>query len=544
MKIKILAFIYLCVAMNCSWAALQINIEPTEGTINDTFNLTITQESPSTRSVPDLTPLQKDFIVIGTQRQLNYTVINGQAQSSSQWVITLKPLKEGLLTLPAITLGREHTNPLTININVNESARAKAINAEASKDIFLQTTISPQKPYLNQQIIYTVTLYNNKRLLDAEYQGPKVENALIFPLGEARRYQTIHNNNNYLAEEQTYAIFPQQSGALEILSPQFSALIYDIHPERVTATNAPLKVEVQPIPQSFKNKTWLPAQNIILTENYEYTASQLKEGSTLTRHITIRAKGLPAQLLPALEFKESREFKAYPEKGEEENKVIENNVVGERELKVTYLLHKAGQITLPEVRLPWFNTEKNQAEEALLPSKTLTILPLVTPGQSNVDTTLTTAKVLGQQTKATPFTARKSFNIGWGVALFFAIAWFITLGFLWRHKRKGQYASPTNKILSALKRACMENKAQKARDLLLLWGKSQWPEAQLLNLNDLNTLTHNLALKKQIQLLSEALYSTSKYSSWQGEALLQAIRTFKKSASTKSSEALSPIHPF
>lgn len=63
---------------------------------------------------------------------------------------------------------------------------------------------------MNQQIIYKVTLYNSKHLLDADYQGPQVENALLIPLGQEKRYQTQKNNINYLVEEQNYAIFPQK----------------------------------------------------------------------------------------------------------------------------------------------------------------------------------------------------------------------------------------------------------------------------------------------------------------------------------------------
>lgn len=75
-------------------------------------------------SVPDLTPLQEDFNIDGTERSMNYTVINGQAHSLSQWIILVTPKKTGVVEIPALQVGSEKTQPATIEVS-QESTRKK-----------------------------------------------------------------------------------------------------------------------------------------------------------------------------------------------------------------------------------------------------------------------------------------------------------------------------------------------------------------------------------------------------------------------------------
>src|SRR6187402_2246608 len=88
-------------------AEIQVQINPSPLSIDENFQLTLTQSDTQTGGVPDLSVLQKDFIILGTSRQVSYSVINGQSSSSSQWIVTLKALKAGVLSIPAIKMGAE-----------------------------------------------------------------------------------------------------------------------------------------------------------------------------------------------------------------------------------------------------------------------------------------------------------------------------------------------------------------------------------------------------------------------------------------------------
>lgn len=547
---KLLIIGFFCLFNLAAHAEIQVQIDPSQVSLDQSFRLILTQDNLQNGGIPDLTPLQNEFVILGTERRMNYSIINGQTQSSSEWTITLKAQKEGKLTIPAIKMGREYTTPAIINVSAasEPSPQSTSTDSNQQQSIYLTTSVNQKKPYVNQQIIYKVTLYNSKHLLDADYQGPQVENALLIPLGQEKRYQTQKNNVNYLVEEQNYAIFPQKSGPLKIKSPVFTALIYDFNPERVKAQDKIINLDVLPIPKEFSGKTWLPAKEVKFTEHYENLEPTITQGNTLIRTVALEGTGVPAQLLPALTFSEIDGVNVYPEKGKDKNQVIQGELIGRTEIKITYLFNKSGKTTIPELKLPWFNTETGKEEIATLPSKVIDVTASATMPVSNTNqpTAATNQNELQPTAKINEPHPTNKFNWAWIVAALFAFAWVITL-ILWgrqkRHKtsEKGRYQTTLNE----LQKACMQAHPQRTRDALLKWASLHWPDAPILNLTDLTRLSTNATFKKQVQILSKILYKSHETILWRGDELWRSIQQMKKNNTHKKENKnnLPPINP-
>lgn len=527
-------------------AEIQVQIDPSPVTLNESFQLTLTQIGNQDNSTPNLSVLKKDFLILGTARQVSYSIINGQSSTTNQWIISLKPLKAGVLSIPAIKMGAEQSTPMTINVEAAETQQDDSdLNDQA---LVLKTSVDQEKPYVNQEILYTVKLYNNKQLIDTSYEAPQAEDALIIPLGDAKRYQAVQNNKNYVVEEQQYAIFPQKSGLLKITSPSFTALVYDFSPQRVKAQDKETQIHVQPIPSSFQGKSWLPAKNVSITEHYENSNQTLNQGSTLVRTITIEGEGIPAQLLPNLNFSGTDAFNVYPEKGTDRNQIKQGELVGSTEFKVTYLFNKAGTTIIPELRVPWFNTQTGKEEIALLAPRSLTITPAInavnstTPKAATPVNTESSSSIKNTEPQAL---INDNFWPSW-MALFFAGAWVVTL-LLWFWQKRGRaLGKRAHKIaLAHLKSACAVSDPHAARDALLEWANLHWPDASILNLNQLTQLVRDSQLKKQITLLSQALYKTKDNVHWRGDELLKAVTTLQKTTLTPvvRKTALPPINP-
>lgn len=530
-------------------AEVKVQVDPAKISLDQTFRLTLTQDAAG--GVPDLTVLQPDFVIMGTERNVNYSVINGQAQSLNQWVITLKAKRAGILTIPMVRLGTEESAPVTINVeadsqNSNQKNTANTLQVE---DVLLKTAVNQKKPFVNQEVIYSIKLYNRKRLLDAEFQPPKVDDALLIPLGDAKRYESALNNVQYIVEEQRYAVFPQKSGALTITSPTFAALVYDLNPQRIKLQDKPTTLSVKPAPQANKNVVWLPAKQITLNEHYESISQNLKQGSTLIRTITIQGVAVPGQLLPNLKFPKSDGFNVYPEKGKERNEVKDDHIVGSAEIKVTYLFKKPGTIVIPEVKLPWFNTDTEKEEIATLPARTIKITAAATG-----DTTPNPVQQMIQQdntalqpTATAGNALKRNTDIAWYVAILLALGWLITAGLWWlQRSRRPSAKRQHKKALAELNKACIQCNPGLARDALLKWAELQWPDAPILNLTDLTRLIHDASLKKQVHLLSQVLYKTEKKSLWRGDELIRAVQGFKRDTlgKKKTIKGLPPINPF
>lgn len=540
---KLILGVYLACLASLSCAQIQVQLDSSQINLGDTFKLSFTLSDTQNSNLPDLTPLQKDFIILGTERNINYSVINGQAQTLSQWVIALKAKKKGILTIPPIKIGLDQSASLTINVEGNAQAQDLQNNTADVESVMLKATVDQPNPYINQQVLYTVRLYNNARLMDASYQGPQVDDALLIPLGGEKRYQTQINNVAYEVEEQNYAVFPQKSGIIKILSPTFNALIYDYNAQRIQAKDKPVKLAVQPIPHQFENKSWLPAKHVSLEEHYEDLAPNLAQGSSITRTIQLAALGTPAQLIPALKFESQKDFQVYPEKGAERNQLRQGQLIGTTEMKVTYLFNTAGKVTIPEVKVSWFNTQTGKEEQVVLESKTININPSSTT--ANIPVT-PNSKEPSVTESVTVSSLTANDNKPWITALFFAIAWIVTLGFLgWQKHSKKWSRGRHKKVMQALTKACTANNPIAARKAVMEWGTVHWPDAQLLNLGDLMQLVKGVSLKKQLQLLSQALYNNEQESNWHGEALLAAILKEKPHSAVKKKKVkdLPPINP-
>lgn len=539
MKLCIFIFILLCWQTK-ALATITMQIEPSNPQAGETIRLTLTQDDMQSNATPDWTPLEKDFSLSGTAHNMSYTAVNGVAKSESQWVVLLIPKRAGVIAIPPIQIGQQYSQASQVEIGAATTTHPSPSENNA---VILKGELSQNKSFINEQVTYTVKLYSRQSLVNAQYQPPHVENALLIPLGNGRRYQTTMNGLEYSVDEQQYAIFSQKSGALQITPPKLSAVTYSNVPRQINLEADPITLTVKPIPETNANQPWLPAKQVTLAEQYDSSTTTATQGATVQRTITIRAVGIPAELLPNLTFADSPQFSIYPEKPDTHNTLRQQELAGTSIIKVTYVLNQPGQITLPSVKLAWFNTKTGTQEVASLPSHD--IMVATKPGASHTPP-VTLKKPQQNHSQATPAPKKQSRTLAWWVAGAFGFAWIMTLA-LWgwfRHRGVAMKHS-IRPALARLRKACKNNDPTQAHAALLDWGRLQWPDTAIFNLNQLSLLVSHIGLKKQITLLSQALYSQNGVSSWRGDALWNAVEGYRPFKSTPkiTRDALPPINP-
>ena len=544
--------LWFIVCQGTGIASSTMRVKPQHINVNDTFHLMLTSDNAQSGGLPNLAPLQNDFTILGTERTLSYSMVNGKTNSRSQWIILLRPKKVGKLVIPAIKIGQEQTQAGVIDVNgegVSSTSPDPAQSGSGSDGVMLKTEVNTPNPYVNQQVLYTVKLLSNVQLLNAEYHPPSVENALLIPLGDGRHYQTQVNGSVYAVEEQQYGIFPQKSGPLVLHPPSFQAAVYDQFPRRVTVEARPTPLIVRPAPSDYQGMNWLPAKKITLAEAYDPPKQTMQEGDTLTRTVTLTAVSMPAQLLPALTFAANDDFNVYPESPEVKNTIRQNELLGTSTIKVTYLLNRDGRVSIPVLEVPWFNTDTGKTEIATLPAHVLVVnangaaLPAkASPSAlSNAPSLASNATQAAVVSKTAPRSFAWAFTTGFGLALgLMALVWW-----LWPSKHFKR-SSDNQAAITRLQDACQKNRPSLARDALFEWARKQWPEAAILNLNDVALLTRDAPLKKQLLALTQALYHSRQSSSWQGDGLwrsFNAYRQLKPGKKQGRSMELPPINP-
>ncbi len=102
---------------------------------------------------PDLAPLDRHFEVLGSNRNSSFTLSNGRRESSTTWQITLMARHAGELTIPAIAVGGERTQPIAIRVS-EDPAPASA----AAREVQLQVETDAAEVHVQQQLLLTVRL--------------------------------------------------------------------------------------------------------------------------------------------------------------------------------------------------------------------------------------------------------------------------------------------------------------------------------------------------------------------------------------------------
>ncbi|WP_306929917.1 BatD family protein [Agrobacterium larrymoorei] len=138
----------LSIALAVPAFAAGLSARVDSGTVaqGDTFQLTLTTNGQADAN-PDLTPLQKDFDILGTSQSSSTQIINGKRSQSESWIVSLSPKSTGTLEIPAINAGSLSSAPVAIKV-VDAGSMPKATGTSA---INLSATLKDGSPFLFQE---------------------------------------------------------------------------------------------------------------------------------------------------------------------------------------------------------------------------------------------------------------------------------------------------------------------------------------------------------------------------------------------------------
>jgi hypothetical protein len=502
--------------------------------------------------VPDWSPLQQDFDLLGQGQSTQMRMVNGRSSSSREWRLTLLPRRTGSIEIPPIRLGGLASEVLRLEV----LPAAQAAAAGIPQPVLLEVEAAPRQPYVQQKLVYTVRLLYGAGLADASLGEPSVDEALVYRLGEERLGTVERGGQRYQAIERRYAVLPQRSGPLHIAGPVLNARVSDpaarggaYGATRPLQRRAPeLEAEVQP-PPAGAGDPWLPAESLTIDASWVGGTPVFRVGEPVTRTLAITAQGLAAEQLPELTLDASG-FQVYPDRSRAETRPEGETLVAQRLMTAAYVPTRPGELTLPETSIAWWDLANDRPALARLPAQRIQVLPAL-PG----------AVAASPPASASAPTAQASGQAGAGaggaglwpwLALLFGLGWAASATLYWYRRRAVQVASepavplpaaprpapavaaaPTGVSrpaprqasaggLPALQQACHAGDAQAARQALLDWAAARWPEDPPRNLEQIGDRLPP-AVRPLLQSIDRALYGGGD-ASWDGEATWTALQ--------------------
>lgn len=517
-------------------ALVEATVDRSRVMLGDTLNLTVsaTEDGEDVSGI-DISALQRDFEVLQRSTRSSTTIVNGQRKHSRQLLMEITPRRTGTLTIPALDAGSASTRPLQVEVSQPQTVDP------GSEVVLFEAELDQPSVYVQGQIILTLRLQQAINLDNRSISELSLPGAFVIPL-EQNSFQRTIGGRPWLVHEVRYAIFPEQSGQLEIPPQSFSAResiprrgLFDSGRGKLIRRNTPaLQVEVLPRPADYPaGETWLPARQLVIEEEWSADPGQLQAGSSITRSIRLRGEGLQGAQLPPVVLPPTPGLKFYPDQPTIGDNEVSSGLLGSRLDSTAIVPTNAGTVTLPEVRIPWWDIRSGQLRHAVLPARTLEIAPAAVTDAQPAAT--------GQGGSAESAYSRASSDQGsvkmWQlIALLCALGWAITLYFLLR-KRPTATGKPDSaetdtasrrKAYKSLLAACAGDQASLARHWLVQWAAAMAEDASITGLSAVAELFSDAELAAQIAALEAALYSADS-PAWEGRALAESIKRLQGS---------------
>jgi hypothetical protein len=494
-------------------AELSATVDRREIAMGETLRLTLLGDAGEQPAEIDLTPLSRDWEILSRSSATNARFINGQNQVTRTLEMELAPLREGTLSIPSLTAGGRNTTPLSIRVN------PEPVVAPGDALVLFEASVESDSVYVQAETILTVTLQQAINLDGGEISAFDIPDAVVENL-ERRSFQRRVGNRTWLVTELRYAVYPQKSGKLTIPAIGFSAR--EVQPgrsllgarlgRRLRLTSEPIEMNVKSVPASFPGEVWLPARDLTLEENWSIDPEALNVGDSTTRTLTLVGRGLQGSQLPPLSSVQGAlnipELRFYPDQEAIDQSELADGLQGRRVQSEALVARSGGAWVLPEIRIPWWNTDTDQLEFAVIPARKVAVA-----ASQALDSTLSPTATTGTITASTQTTPQWLWILsasGWVISLVLAVL-------LWLSRQPQQIAAPgaasgsaspetIRQSLVAARRAIEAQDAAALRSAILDWGALHSGSA-VASLQKLASMT-SPTLAAKLVTLDEALYGT------------------------------------
>jgi hypothetical protein len=533
----------LVIAMACSTAVAEIRSDVDRRTISmgESLRLTVTGDASERLDQLDLAALQFDWEILSTSSSTNTSFINGARSTTRTLTLDLLPVRDGILSIPSLSTGGNRTTPIAITVN------PQVVSAGGDDSVRFDIDIDKRDVYIQEQLILTVTIEQAINLDGAEVTQLAIDGAIVEELTR-RNFQRQINGRLWRVTQLRYAIYPQQRGMLEV--PSLSLTAREVLPgrsllgarlgKRFKLSKDAIQVNVKPVPENFPGDVWLPAVSLELRQSWSKPPDSMEVGDSTTRTLTLAAEGLLSSQLPSItsmsDHSKSAGIRVYPDQESSDQIERTDGFLGQRTRSEALVASGGGSWTLPEVSVPWWNTETDKLQFATLPSTTISVgTPVIeTPGA--LDMTQVAAKP-----SSPPYWLTALAASGWLLAT--VLSWIV-----WRSRQRVN-TEPSNPqpedrlrpLLTALKASTAQRDAALTRDLLMRWATVHFGET-VRTFQQLRSLCSD-ALAQETYILERTLYASGD-EQWTGaKTFYSALRNEPPPTAPESTMTARRLYP-
>ena len=282
-----MALLFIVLSSSLQAASVTATLNKNVVTENEVVQLTLRADFSNTGNGPDLTPLERDFNILGKSQNSQFSFNLGTSTALNFWVVSLMPKSVGTVEIPPIKIGDLQSKPVRLTVK----SSLQLLDSNGNPPVMLKAEVSETEPYLQQEITLTVKLYTSVALQNANRAIPSHPDLIIERLvDDQMSYQTI-NGTQYQVITREYMVFAQRSGLVTIPPQSIQAMVNTSTGRRmIKVQSEPLNLQVIPIPASYTADAWLPSEAVTVSTSLTKSDASPRVGDTLVWTIDIKAK--------------------------------------------------------------------------------------------------------------------------------------------------------------------------------------------------------------------------------------------------------------
>lgn len=380
----LLFLIILLITPLAASAEVSLTIDPRFGSTTQifTFGVRVTKESPS--KAPQIED-NDDFTVRYVGPQQNVRIVNGTVSQETTFFYRLKPKHEGSLTTPEVTVdlpsGRVTPDPIEIVVSEGPSGGAK----NQISDVLVEQSITPNIVFRGQQIVDVTSILTPYELRDLRYNSPPLADFWEEAIRPDERDQEIRNNQAYSVIRMRAALFPLKSGQLTLpaksasgvairsqmgsllddmdpFNSHFMSNFFSLAPDTIEASSNTEAVTVKDLPALPPDASlWNSADPLVGSVRLEahVPSNMIRPGDAQDITVTLTTDG-NANTITALPIQETKRWKIYAEQPKTTSQYKDGKLIYTKVFHTTLIPNTGGDITLPELRLTYFDPSDEQ----------------------------------------------------------------------------------------------------------------------------------------------------------------------------------------
>lgn len=507
--------------------------------------------------MPDMSQLERDWNIVGRPRiSKESSNINGNRTAQTRWEVELLPRRSGEVLIPSLSFKGQYTDPIRIQVKDTQTTQP-----EKTENFYFEVEVSSGTHYVQEQLLYIERMYYTVNHEDAVLSEFEVANARVQPLMDAKQYLTVVDGQRIGVYERRYALFPESSGTLTIPGQRFTARVTDrfnrFRGSAETIVSKPIELQIQPIPDNYPQAPWIPASRFTLEETFSAPPTEWQVGEPVTRTFTIKATGLSAGQVPPIPMAEVPGVRYYPDQTQDDSSISDQGITTVVTQSVAVVPGNTGDLILPEIRIPWWNTLENRVEYATLPEHNIQVIAAKASSSLSDAIPELTGSDEANNDKANAAETTQSYliplivSIGFNLLLLAAI-----IGLYLSRKNQTTVTSSedtaeaekaskeeTHYLWRELKKAARDNNAQALREMIIRWAASESGQS-MTSLAQAEVWLDDFRLSAALAELDATLYSTDDNSAFNGHGIIglieKALKAKKEKENASRNESVLP----